>query len=472
MKFSKNNIFLFAGMGLLSFACSVGPKYSRPNTETPQQFRNAAGQLASDTVLLPWRTFYKDPQLVSLIEKALAKNSEVSVALLNMQQLELSYKQAKLGLLPTLDLSVGATRTYFSENSLNGSLSKQFAGSDYLDDYSATLRLSWEADIWGKVKKQKAVAQASYFAQKENLSVLKTRIVVQVAQAYYGLMALDEQLKVAKQNIELSNKTLEMVRLQFAASQVTSLAVQQAEAQKKTAELLVPLALQNIAIQENALSILCGGYPDSITRAGSLSDAATQTPALASGVPATLLSRRPDVKAAELAVMIANTRTGLAKAAMYPTLSLTPSIGLNSYKLNTWFDIPGSIIKTVGANLTKPLFQHRNLKTSYEVAKLEQEKSAVQFKQTMMTAVGEVSNALAQVKYSDERLALVAQKSQSLDKAATDALLLYKGGMATYLEVIVAQNNALQNELEAVNIKRDKLIAITELYRALGGGVE
>jgi outer membrane protein TolC len=142
--------------------------------------------------------FFKEPQLVGLIEKALAKNNDVSVAVLTIRQLDLNYQQAKLGLYPNLDFSLGANRTWLSKNSLNGSLSEQFLGTAYMDDYSATVRLSWEADIWGKAKNHKESALAEYFMQKENLSALKTRLIAQVAQAYFNLLTLDEQLAVAQ----------------------------------------------------------------------------------------------------------------------------------------------------------------------------------------------------------------------------------------------------------------------------------
>lgn len=470
MNLLKNNITLYFGLALLVSSCAVGKKYSRPDTGIPANYRQQA-IVTADTVLLPWRTFFKDPQLIGLIEKALSRNNEVAIAMMNMQQLDLAYKQARLGLLPTAELSVGVNRNWLSKNSLNGSLSQQFAGSSYMDDYSATLRVSWEADIWGKTKMQKDGARADYFAQTENLSALKTRIIVQVAQAYYNLLTLDEQLKVAERNIELGDSTVSMIRLQFKSGQINSLAVEQAEAQKKTAELLVPLALQNITMQENALSILCGSYPDSIQRTASLTGV-MPAEVFPAGVPAQLLSRRPDVKAAEYAVVTANAKTGLAKAAMYPAISLTPSIGTNSYKFNTWFNLPGSLVKNVGASLTQPVFQKRSLRTAYETAQIEQKKSALQFRQSVMTAVGEVSDAMARSVHASERMVLVEKKTASLEKSVKDAMLLYRSGMATYLEVITTQNNALQNNLEAINIRLEKLNAVTDLYRALGGGVE
>lgn len=461
-------ISLFTGMVLTS--CVVGKKYSRADLNAPEKYREDI-TLTGDTILHPWKSYYKDPMLVSLIEKALVKNNEVLIAMKSMEQLDLTYKQAKLSLLPTLDFDAGASRSYQSKNSLNGSLSAQFTSKDYLDDYSANLRLSWEADIWGKAAMQKRDAKAGYFAQKENLSALKTRIIVQVAQSYYNLLGLDEQLKIAQKNIDLSNSTLSMMQMQYQSGLISSLALYQTEAQKKTAELLVPLAEANIAVQENALQILCGEYPDSITRSGNL-DVAELNVTLSSGVPVSLLSRRPDVKAAEYAVMSANAKTGLAKATMYPTLSLSPSIGINSFEFDTWFNFPGSVTKTIAANLVQPIFKKRQLRTAYEIAVLEQEKAVVQFKQSFIVAVGEVSDAMSKLKNADKRMELATEKSVSLDKATHDANLLYKSGMVTYLEVIVAQNSALQNDLDVVAIKLEKLNAAINLYRALGGGVE
>lgn len=455
--------------GLLFSSCIAG-KYERADLKEPEKYREEL-TVTGDTIVLPWKDFYKDPLLVSLIDKALLKNNEVVVAIKSIEQMELSYKQAKLALMPTVDFNAGANRTYQSENSLNGSLSQQFTGKDYLDDFNANLSLAWEADIWGKAALQKREARAAYFAQKENFSALKTRIISEVAQAYYNLLGLDEQHKIAEKNIELTDSTLKMMRLQYQSGMVNSLALHQTEAQKKTAELLIPLAKRNIAVQENALQLLCGEFPDFIERAGAL-DANDLHITFQAGVPASLLGGRPDVKAAEYAVMSASAKAGLAKAAMYPTLSINPQMGANSFKFDKWFDFPGSLTKAVGANLLMPIFRKGELKTAHKVAKIEQEKALAQFKQSYIVAVGEVSDAMSQLKYADERLYLILQKSASLDKATKDANLLYSNGMANYLDVITAQNNSLQNDLEAISVKLEKLNAATMFYRSLGGGTE
>ncbi|WP_276875342.1 efflux transporter outer membrane subunit [Chryseobacterium joostei] len=468
--FNIKNFLISGAMASVLVSCAVGKSYTRTDLQVPETYRESV-QVTGDTVVLPWKTFFKDPKLIGLIDKALTRNNEVNVALKNIEQLNLVYKQAKLSLMPTLDFTAGANRSWASTNTLNGSLNEQFVGTKYMDDFSAALRLSWEIDIWGKAKMQKESAAAEYFAQKENLNAVKSRIIVQVAQAYYNLISLDEQLKIAEQNIELSNNTLKMMDLQFKAGQINSLAVQQSEAQKKTAELLIPLAKQNISVQENALSILCGEYPAKIEREGNLKMMIPENK-LSQGLPAQLLSRRPDLKVAEFNVISLNAKTGLAKAAMYPSISLSPQIGVNSNKFSSWFDIPGSITKAVAANLAAPIFQKKELKTAYETALIEQEKAAINFKQSVMTAVGEVSDAMAKSQGSSERLQLLEQRTAILDKGINDALKLYKSGMATYLEVITAQNNKLQNDLEAINVTLERLNAEVDLYRALGGGAE
>lgn len=451
-------------------SCSADKNIAKTDLKLPDSYREKI-TVTGDSIQLPWKTFFKDAQLVSLIDKALVQNNEVSTALKNMEQLDLVYKQAKLSLLPTLNFNASANRNYPSENSLSGLQTQQFLGTKYLDDYNANLQLSWEVDIWGKASKQKAAAKADYFAQKENLSALKTRIIAQVAQAYYTLISLDEQLKIAQQNSELNQNSLKMMRLQFDAGQINSLAVSQMEAQLKTAELVVATTQQSIAIQENALSILAGEYPTKIQRGSTLENDLSDTN-LQAGIPAQLLSHRPDLKAAEFAVKVANAKTGLSKVAMYPSFSLSPQIGVNSYKFNNWFDLPGSLAKTLAVNLTQPLFQKKALKTAYKTAVIEQEKAVINFKQTVLVAVGEVSDAMVQRKAADERLKLIQSKTSSLDKATIDATKLYNNGMATYLEVITIQSNKLQNDLEANTIKLDKLIATINLYKALGGGVE
>lgn len=188
------------------------------------------------------------------------------------------------------------------------------------------------------------------------------------------------------------------------------------------------------------------------------------------GIPASLVSRRPDVKNAELALKASNAKVGIAKASMYPALNITASGGLNSFESSNWFNMPASLFGTVAGSLTQPLLQKRRLKSQYEIAKLEREKAVINFRKSVLVAVGEVSDALVKIEKLKEQQTVASRRVAILQKAIKNSDMLFKNGMATYLEVIVAQGNLLQSELELATLKRSQLESDIELYRALGGG--
>jgi multidrug efflux system outer membrane protein len=249
----------------------------------------------------------------------------------------------------------------------------------------------------------------------------------------------------------------------------TSLGVQQATAQKQSTELLITQLEQNIAIQENALSILVGENPNKVDRTIEMSD--TSLPQdISAGLPAAMVSRRPDVRQQELVLLESNSLVGIAQANMYPSLKITANGGVNSFKIDNWFQIPASLFGSVLGGLTQPIFQKRQLKTDLNVAKIQREKNVLAFRQSVLNAVGEVSDALV----SNESLRVQEQKATeqvtTLKNGIKSAEMLYKGGMANYLEVITAQGNSLQAELNLASVKRQRLSSIVDLYRALGGG--
>jgi NodT family efflux transporter outer membrane factor (OMF) lipoprotein len=280
---------------------------------------------------------------------------------------------------------------------------------------------------------------------------------------------LDEQLSIAKQNVLLNDSTLKMIRLQYDAGQQTALAIQQADAQRLVAVQLIPQFEQEITIQENALSILTGVLPSTIKRNITLSTVAVPENSPA-GIPAEMLNRRPDVKTNELAIDIANAQTGIAKANMYPSLSITAQGGINSFKISNWFNIPASLFGAVTGGITQPLFQRKQLQTQYELAKVNREKAVINFRSTVLNAVGEVSDALIKIKKLKEQQSIAATRVNTLQQAIGNANQLFRNGLATYLEVITAQSNSLQGELELASLKQAQLSANIELYKSLGGG--
>ncbi|RZL15562.1 MAG: TolC family protein, partial [Pedobacter sp.] len=251
--------------------------------------------------------------------------------------------------------------------------------------------------------------------------------------------------------------------------QVTSLAIQQAEAQRLVAAGIVPQLEQAIAIQENALSVLTGKVPASIARASKLENL-SMPERLSAGIPSEMIATRPDVRVADLALQVANARVGISKASLYPSLTITANGGLNSLKSSNWFTIPASLFGNVAGGITQPLFQRKQLRTQYDLAIVDRERVVIQFRKSVLVALAEVSDELVKIDKLKQQFDLSQQRVVTLQTAVKNANLLFKNGMATYLEVITAQSNSLQSELELASVKAAELSAAVELYRALGGG--
>jgi multidrug efflux system outer membrane protein len=469
----KNTPWRRLALGLATLlvvaSCNVAKNIPLPTLPLPATYRTALTADTASIAGLPWRSFFTEPALQQLLDSATVRNNDLQLALRNIASAEAALKQARWGNIPAVNLAAGVTTNRPSSNSLNGISLSQFLGTKHIEDYNLAAAVSWEADIWGRIRNRTAEARAAYLQSQEARKAVQTQIVAQVAQGYYNLLMLDTQLAVARRNFALTDSTLRFTRLQFTAGQVTALAVQQVEAQRLTAAGLIPQFEQGITVQENALSILAGRLPGGIRRSGNL--LALQVPVVAAaGVPAALLARRPDVRTAELALDRANAAVGYTKAAMYPTLSITAQGGLNAFQASNWFTVPASLFGTAFAGLAQPLLQRRALRTQYELAKLDRERTVIQFRQQVLVAVGEVSDALGQVERTQTQQTIATDRVRTLRLATTNAGLLFRSGLASYLEVITAQSNALQSELELASLKRTQLEANVELYRAVGGG--
>lgn len=440
-----------------------------PKIGVPENFRNSTSIDTTNTADIKWKDFFAESDLVKLIDDALLKNNDLQIADKNMAIANLQFKQTKWGNVPELNAFATASSNRLSDNSLNGISTNQFLGKKHLEDYSAGLSLSWEADIWGKIKNQKKSALAAYMQTTEAKKALQTAIVASVSKGFYDLLMLDAQLEIAKKTLVLNDSTLFIVNLQYEAGQVNLFAKQQTEAQQLVAAQLIPQLEQNIQIQENALSVLSGTFPEAKDRQSKLETIVIKDN-LSAGIPSQLLSKRPDVKSAEMGVKMANARVGVTKASLYPSLNITARTGVNSFEINNWFNIPASLFGSIAGGLTAPLLNSKKLRTQYEIAKVEREQSILQFKQTVLVAVGEVSNALTKIEKQAAQFEIAKLRTTTLQKAIINANMLFKNGMVTYLEVVIAQGNLLQAELELASIKKEQLSSNVELYRALGGG--
>jgi len=463
------SFFIVAGFA----ACRVGRNYERPAVTLPAQYSDtavAANTTADSSIAtIEWRQFFTDTTLQGLIGRALSGNYDLQLALKRIETAQAYLKQAKLGWLPAVNLQAAASTSIPSKNSLNGTSLNNFLHTDHIEDYSLSGGLSWEIDVWGKIKRRKEAALAGYLQTYEGMHAVQTGLVADIANSYYNLLMLDAQLNIARSNVALSDTIVQMIRLQKTAGETTELGVQQAVAQRQTAALLIPQLEQAKAIEQNTLRILAGELPGTIAYSTTL----TGTPVrelLPTGVPAALLSNRPDVRAQEMALKAANAEVGVAQASMYPSLNITASGGVNAFKASEWFTLPASLFGTVAGSITQPIFQRGQLKANLEVAKVQREQEVIRFRQIALDAIGEVSNSLIKLDKLKDQQQIASEQVNTLQLAVVQARMLFRSGMANYLEVVTAQSRSLEASLTQADITRQQLSASVELYRSLGGG--
>jgi NodT family efflux transporter outer membrane factor (OMF) lipoprotein len=450
-------------------ACTLGKEYQRPELELPKQFEPVSFADTSSIADIEWKKYFNNAGLHDLIEKGLKYNHDLLIAIKRIDIARLQFSQSKALQAPEVNLQLTGQISRPSDNSLNGLSIKSFLGKTYVENYNAAINISWEADIWGKIRGQKEIALTEYMRTSEAMKAVQTQLVADIAQGFFNLLMLDKQLEIAKRNLLLSDSFLVATRLLKDAGIGNALAVQQAESQKQSTALLIPQLEQDISLQENALQVLTGQLPGAISRSISLNDIDIED-RLNTGLPVAMVSRRPDVRSAELELMIANTELGIAQANMYPALNITAGGGLESFKASNWFNIPNSLFGLAAGSIAQPIFKRRALKTQYEVSKLERDLAVTEFRQKVLQATTEVSNALVQTDKLKLQQQIATAQVDTLNRAVFNAKLLFRSDMANYLEVITAQSNALQAELNLAAIERQQLDAMVELYRSLGGG--
>lgn len=448
---------------LLLQSCFVAKNYDRPEVETETLFRT--DNLPQDSVSMAnvsWRDLFNDEQLKSYIEQGLENNLDIRIALQSVTAAEAYLKQGKAGYYPTLSGTASFTRTKNSRNSQFGSFFTR-----PLEQYELSGALSWEADVWGKIRSNKRAAGASYLQSVAAHQAVKTDLVAAIANTYYQLMALDKQREIAEQTLEARKSSLETTVALKEAGQVTEVAVKQTEAQVHTTEIILIDLENNIKLLENAFCILLSEPPHEVER-GSLDNQSIESD-LQTGVPYLLLANRPDVMQAEYGLINAFELTNVAQSSLYPSLSLTAAGGFQSLEFDNWLDASSLFSQLVGS-LTQPIFNGRRLRTQMEVAKAQQEQALLSYKKTLLTAGKEVSDALYTYDAETQKLDARSKELDAYSTAEDYSEELLNNGLANYLEVLTARQNALNSELSYVDSQYGQLSAIIELYRALGGG--
>ncbi|WP_419212399.1 efflux transporter outer membrane subunit [Maribacter sp. X9] len=453
-----------AVLPLLLASCFSAKTYERPENELLNANYFRTDSLQKDSVSLAsvsWKELFTDPILQGYIEEGLENNIDIRKAIQQILISEAYLKQGKAGYLPTLNATAQYTHNELSSNSQFG---RQFSK---LDQYQLSGGLSWEADIWGKIRSNKRAYEATYLQSVAAHKAVKSTLVANIASLYYQLLSLDEQIEITEMTIATRESGLETTQALKDAGNVTEVGVKQTEAQLYTAEALL-IDLRNSAhLLENSLAILLGGEPREVVRS-SLSEQTISTP-LKTGIPYELLSNRPDVIAAEYALLNSFELTNVARSNFYPSLTLTANGGLQSLDFDLLFDST-SLFTTIVGGLTQPIFNGRKIRTQYEVSQAQQEQAKLNFKQALLTASKEVSDALYTYQAATEKMKVKKKEFEAYNLALEYSKELLDNGLANYIEVLNARENTLNTNLDLTDSKNAKLQAIVDLYQALGGG--
>lgn len=466
MKVTIHKIILIFFVSFLVVSCHTRQNYQRANDVVDEKlFRTDA--LPKDSLSmanLSWKEIFTDAVLQKHIAKALENNLDIRIALQNIASAEAYLKQSKAAYQPTI--SVGPDYS-FNTSSLNTQFGQIVGERRYINQFDITANLGWELDIWGKLKGQEKAQYAAYLSSVAAHQNVKSNLVASIATAYYQLLTFDEQKKIFSNTIEIRKKNLETTKALKDAGIVSEVAVQQSEALVYNAEAsLVTLDVQ-IQMLENTISLLMGEPSHEIERT-SLS---TQNFALNTdlGYPSALLANRPDVKQAEFNLINAFELTNAAKAQFYPSLRITGSTGVQSVDIDKLFS-GNSVFTNVLVALAQPILNKRQIRTNYEVSLANQERAYLNFRKTILNAGNEVSDALKMYNAQDQFIAFKKKELSAYDKSVEFSQELVNYGMANYLEVLNANVNKLNAEINIANAQYTKLQAGVELYRALGGG--
>lgn len=466
MKVTIHKIILIFFVSFLVVSCHTRQNYQRANDVVDEKlFRTDA--LPKDSVSmanLSWKEIFTDAVLQKHIAKALENNLDIRMALQNIASAEAYLKQSKAVYQPTI--SVGPDYS-FNTSSLNTQFGQIVGERRYINQFDITANLGWELDLWGKLKGQEKAQYAAYLSSVAAHQNVKSNLVASIATAYYQLLAFDEQKKIFSNTIEIRKKNLETTKALKDAGIVSEVAVQQSEALVYNAEAsLVTLDVQ-IQLLENTISLLMGEPSHEIERT-SLS---TQNFALNTdvGYPSALLANRPDVKQAEFNLINAFELTNAAKAQFYPSLRITGSTGVQSVDIDKLFSA-NSVFANVLVGLAQPILNKRQIRTNYEVSLANQERAYLNFRKTILNAGNEVSDALKMYNAQDQFITFKKKELSAYDKSVEFSQELVNYGMANYLEVLNANVNKLNAEINIANAQYTKLQAGVELYRALGGG--
>lgn len=457
-------IMIFAAATLLMGSCGVYNKYERPDVNTTGLVRDA--QNDADTLVvqdtasfgnLPWRQVFTDPQLQALIEQGLEKNANLLNAALNVQMYEAMLKAAKLAFLPAVNIGSTSPMGQISTTYTDPSVTTK--------SYSLPISASWTVDLFGNVLSQKRSTQMKLLSMKDNQMAVRASLISGIANSYYTLLMLDEQLRIVTEMSQMSKETWEMMQKQFELGRIKSTSVQSAQASYLNTQTQINDFKRQIRATENALSLLIGDAGHQIPRS---TLAAQSLPnEFKTGVGVALLQNRPDVHQAEMTLASCFHDIQTARSKFYPSITIGASATFSNANgaMN-----PGKWITSLFGSLTQPIFNRGALTANLKVSKLQYEQAFNNWQNAILKAGNEVSNALVNYNGYDDNSKIETQRIEVLTKNVADTQALYQSSGSSYLEVLTAQQQLLSSQLTKATDDFNKMQSVVSLYTALGGG--
>ncbi|MEQ1790981.1 MAG: efflux transporter outer membrane subunit [Nitrospiraceae bacterium] len=450
------------GLSCILMSCAMGPDYERPKMDMAESFRMADVSLDAPSIAnLPWWELLRDEPLQQLMRIALEENKDLQRAVAVVDEFQARALIARSDYLPGMSVSGNAP-------SLGRKTIFLFPGFANPFNYYLQGTLTWELDLWGRVRRSNEAARADLLSKEENRRAVVLQLVSGVAESYFNLLQFDMQLDIAKRTLQSWEESVRIAQARLKQGMTSRLDTDQFEAERANAAARMAELERQMVQAENQLSVLLGRKPFSIPRGRALTDQ-VMPPAVPPGLPSELLQRRPDLLQAEQQLAAATARIGAAKAERFPKISLTGLLGVASPQLSQLFTDPASF-GVAGVGLAAPLLNGQVLGFQQEAAEAQARQAVAQYEQTVLTAFREVEDSLVAVRTVRVQTDAQQQQVTALQSALKLAELRYKGGLANYLDVLVARRNLFEAELSLTGTRRLHLVSVVQLYKALGGG--
>lgn len=438
-------------------------------TPAPSPTPSPSPSLIPSAAMKSWKDFFPDSNLTSLIETGLKNNQELHIfeQEINIANNEVMARQGEY--LPKMGLQAGYAFDKVGQYTSQGVSDDANLVPKNLQTGSLGLTSSWEIDIWSKLQNASKAAYYSYLSSIEGKNFLVTQLVAEIAQVYFELQALDNQLEIVNSYVEVLKQIREMVDLQQQAARVTSLPVKRFEAEVLKNEGRQFQLQQQITMTQNKLNSLLGRFPQQLNR-DSKQFLNLELPQVGTGIPSNLLDNRPDIKAAAFDLESAKLSVQSAKARFYPSLSIEAGVGFESFNSTHFFEVPASLFYGVAGKLTAPLLNRKAIKAAYFSANNKQIQAVYHYEQTLVNAYAEVVNQLNMIKNMTEVYRLKSKQVAALKESIEISNILFQAARVDYVEALITQRDALEAQIELIETKKQLLSSYVNLYKALGGG--